>query len=197
VLGLTVVQLNKDDQLKRLERLGVLRLNYMDYAREALAHHWPIESHDSLSSSHSSESQREGPPSSLLPFNPDHLPRLVDPYDTKAELNLRARSYLHANCAICHVESGGGNAQMNLEYDARPSDCKLFDERPQHEAFGLPNARLIALGLPESSILLHRLATRGQGQMPPLATSRVDERAIEMFKEWIAEMRMQSGSGKR
>ena len=220
VLGLTVPQLNrglspfaagtiaamvaeqkgtvplappKQNQLEYLERLGILQFNYVDYAREALAHHWPLESHDSLPSSASSDPQREVQPSSLLPFDPKHLPRLADPYDAMADLDLRARSYLHANCAICHVESGGGNAQMNLEYDARPADCKLFDERPQHEAFGLPNARLVAAGHPESSILLHRLTIRGQGQMPPLATSRVDERAVEMLATWIAEMGHQRG----
>ena len=66
----------------------------------------------------------------MLAFNPDNITRLVNPYDETADLNLRARSYLHANCAICHVEAGGGNGLMVLEYGAIPSRCKLFDATP-------------------------------------------------------------------
>jgi glucose/arabinose dehydrogenase len=37
--------------------------------------------------------------------------RLVDPYDTNQSLDARARSYLHVNCSVCHVESGGGQLE--------------------------------------------------------------------------------------
>ena len=46
------------------------------------------------------------------------LPQLVNPYDESEPLEARARSYLHANCSICHMQAGGGNAQMDLEYSA-------------------------------------------------------------------------------
>ena len=62
--------------------------------------------------------QRAPQSTSLWPLATEHYPRLVDPYDETADLNARARSYLHANCAVCHTNAGGGNSQINLEFDA-------------------------------------------------------------------------------
>jgi uncharacterized repeat protein (TIGR03806 family) len=111
--------------------------------------------------------------------------RLADPYDTKAPLEARAKSYLHSNCAICHVEAGGGNAQMQLEFSTALDKMKIVDVPPYHDRFGLADARLIAPGHPERSVLLHRVAMRGRGQMPQLATTLVDRQAVEMLTEWI------------
>ena len=38
-----------------------------------------------------------------------------NPYDEKADLNDRARTYLHVNCSICHVSDGGGNSFIELD----------------------------------------------------------------------------------
>ena len=125
----------------------------------------------------------------LPPLTPEMMPRLVDPADLHADVDLRARSYLHANCAICHVEAGGGNALMELEYTTPASKARIFNIEPQHDRFGLKNAKLIAPGDPASSVLMERIRRRGAGQMPPLATSRTDEVAVRLLSEWIAAMR--------
>src|SRR5439155_539869 len=49
-----------------------------------------------------------------LPKSSD--PKLADPYDAAQNLEARARSYLHVNCSVCHVEAGGGNAKMELGF---------------------------------------------------------------------------------
>ena len=139
--------------------------------------------------------QRAARPTAILPLDPDHLPRLADPYDEHADVNLRARSYLDANCAICHVLSGGGNALMDLGYNVPADRMQAIDERPQHESFGLAKPLLISPGQPSSSVLLLRMATRGRGQMPPLATSRVDERAVALIGEWIRRMKPSRARG--
>jgi mono/diheme cytochrome c family protein len=113
---------------------------------------------------------------------------LVDPTNTNASLELRARSYLHANCAHCHVEAGGGNAAIDLEFTTKRERMRLFDAKPQHHTFGLADAKLIAAGSPERSTLLHRLSHRGEGQMPPLASAQVDEEAVRMLRAWIAAL---------
>src|SRR5205814_1138932 len=114
--------------------------------------------------------------------------RLVDPYDPKADLTLRARSYLHVNCAQCHIEAGGGNAAIDLDFAKSLDKMKLIDVPPQHDSFGLKDARLIAPGRPEQSVLLHRIGCRGPGQMPPLSTSLIDEPAVEMLRAWVRGM---------
>jgi hypothetical protein len=38
------------------------------------------------------------------------------------------------------------------------------------------------------SLLLHRMAKRGRGQMPPLATSRVDEQAVKLLTDWLSSL---------
>lgn len=127
----------------------------------------------------------------LTGYNGDRAPEpWPDPYDTSGDLEARARTYLHVNCSICHVESGGGNAKMDLRREARSSRMSVFDARPQHSTFGLNNAMLVAPSAPERSVLAHRIAQRGSGtgQMPPLCTSAVDEEAVTLIREWIAQM---------
>jgi putative heme-binding domain-containing protein len=65
----------------------------------------------------------------------------------------------------------------------------IFGARPQHDTFGIDNAMLVFPGDPERSILCQRLSRRGRGQMPPLVTTIVDERALSLFREWIREMK--------
>jgi mono/diheme cytochrome c family protein len=113
------------------------------------------------------------------------MPRAVDPKDAGAELEERVRSYLHTNCANCHVEAGGGNAQIDLAFKTPLQKMRLVDVKPLHDSFGISDARLVAPGDPERSVLLRRIATRGTGQMPPLATSRVDEQATQLLTSWI------------
>jgi len=119
------------------------------------------------------------------------LPKLANPYDEREPLEARARAYLHANCAICHMQAGGGNSQINLEHTASLTKLNAIDVEPLHHKFGLSDARIIAPGHPERSVLLHRIANRGQGsgQMPQLATALVDEAAVKLFEEWIRSLK--------
>ena len=78
--------------------------------------------------------QRTAPETSLLFQDPDGYHELVDPYDPLVE---RARSYLHANCAQCHVNAGGGNSQIDLEHIGDLSHLKAIDVASLHDKFGL------------------------------------------------------------
>ena len=123
-----------------------------------------------------------------LPKPVEELTRLSDPLDKSLDLKQRAASYLHANCSNCHVEAGGGNAQFSVEIDAKPEQTKLIDVKPVHTTFDLQDARLVAPGSPERSLLFHRMQRRGHGQMPPLGTSLVDKPAVELIREWILQL---------
>jgi mono/diheme cytochrome c family protein len=120
-----------------------------------------------------------------LPRRADDEPRLVNPYDSPAPLEARVRSYLHVNCSICHVLEGGGNALMEMGLKTATSEMRLINEVPQHDRFDLADARLVAPGSPERSVLYQRITRRGTGQMPPLASAEVDRKAVELIAEWI------------
>jgi hypothetical protein len=50
------------------------------------------------------------------PLPAKELPAYPDPFDAKADINHRAKTYLQVNCAMCHVADGGGNSPMELGY---------------------------------------------------------------------------------
>src|SRR5205085_6890140 len=88
--------------------------------------------------------QRTAVQSTLLPFDPATAPKLVDPYDKTQDLTARVRSYLHANCAQCHVEAGGGNAPIELEFTKTLDQMKIINAKPVHDTFGIKDAKIIA-----------------------------------------------------
>jgi glucose/arabinose dehydrogenase len=202
VLGPSLLQMNKDhdydgvvdNQLRVLEHLGLLRV---DWEAEAVAglrselRRKEVSGEEvdrRVGEATATRNQRKPRTSSLLFQPPKNYDRLANPYDASAPVNLRARSYLHANCAQCHVGAGGGNSQMDLGFKTAQKDMKTVGIKPLHQTFGIDDARLIAPGDPERSVLLHRVAIRGRGQMPPLATVCVDEEAVDLLSEWIRQL---------
>ncbi|MFO0191419.1 MAG: PQQ-dependent sugar dehydrogenase [Planctomycetia bacterium] len=178
VLGICTVQLNHefdykavlgeghatDNQLRALEHLGLVEVRGPGAAA-----------------------------SSLLARAPERTNHLVNPYDDSHPLEARARSYLHSNCSSCHIYTGGGNAQIDLEYmsafETKPLDAmKAIGVKPLHSTFDLPDAKLIAAGHPERSVIYERMNRRGPGQMPQLATRIVDEPAVAVVREWIESL---------
>ncbi len=124
----------------------------------------------------------------LLPKRPFEYEHLVNPYDVTQNLNQRARSYLHTNCAVCHVLAGGGNSLLELDYAANREKTRLFDVVPQHDRFGIAAAKLVAPGDPYRSVLLYRMAKLGGGRMPRVGSNVVDEQGLRMIHDWIAQM---------
>jgi hypothetical protein len=78
-----------------------------------------------------------------------------------------------------------------MEFDSKPESAKLYDALPVHTTFGIEGARVIASGEPDKSLLLYRMSRRGHGQMPPLATQRVDQQGVELIRKWIQELEPQ------
>jgi len=113
--------------------------------------------------------------------------------DNITDLSLRARSYLHSNCSGCH-RPGSTAAQIDLRIQTSLSDSGTCNAMPSDD-MGLTNARIIAPGLPDSSVMLARLTTLGELRMPPLASQVVDEDAVAVIREWIAELNGCSENG--
>jgi uncharacterized repeat protein (TIGR03806 family) len=203
VLGLTELQMNKmhdyggvaDNQLRTLEHLGVFRVNWADETKAIMREEAKAkgmtekEINRYMDQQTATRMQREPVVSSLLTLPPEKYRRLVDLYDSTQPVAARARSYLHSNCAQCHVEAGGGNAQMELEFTTDLNKARIIDVKPLHHQFDLPDARLVAPGSPERSVLLHRMSHRQAGFMPPIATSQVDQQAVKVLHAWIKQMK--------
>ncbi|MSR58662.1 MAG: hypothetical protein EXS05_13580 [Planctomycetaceae bacterium] len=123
-----------------------------------------------------------------LSKSPDELPRLVDYRDETQSLDMRARSYLHANCAHCHMKWGGGNAEFQLLSTLPLDELGIVGTRPSHGLFGLTDPKDLVPGDPERSMIYHRLTKLGLGRMPHVASNVVDEQSAKMLKEWISAM---------
>ncbi len=120
-----------------------------------------------------------------LPRRSKDRPRLVNPYSSQASLVARVRSYLHVNCSTCHVKEGGGNSPMDLELNSPLDAMRFIDVVPDHARFDIKDARIVAPGSPERSVLYRRISRRGSEQMPPLVSSEVDRAAVTLIGDWI------------
>jgi hypothetical protein len=78
---------------------------------------------------------------------------------------------------------------MELEFTTPLDKMRIINVKPVHDTFGIKDAKLVAPGHPERSVLLHRISHRDKGHMPPLATRVVDRAAVEMLTEWIRTMK--------
>jgi hypothetical protein len=123
-----------------------------------------------------------------FPKPPSELPRLVDYRDESQDLHLRARAYLHSNCAHCHRKWGGGNADFDLQASLPLTETKAMNTPPGQGAFQLHDPRILVPGEPERSLILHRMQLTGLGRMPHIASRVVDQDAVELLRNWLTQL---------
>ena len=123
-----------------------------------------------------------------LPKPPAELARLADYRDANENLHLRARSYLHANCAHCHRRWGGGNAEFELHASVPLTQTAAVNTKPGQGAFKLSDPRIIVPGDPHRSMILERMKLEGLGRMPHVASKVVDQDAVKVIHDWLASM---------
>ena len=125
----------------------------------------------------------------LPPRTPEMRPVLVDPRDTSADVEARARSYLHANCSHCHRFGGGGSALIDLRYELPLNQARTVDQPPTLGDFGIKDARIIAQGDPARSVMLYRMAKLGRGRMPHIGSYEVDRNALQLMAQWVRQLK--------
>ncbi|HEX3146525.1 MAG TPA: PQQ-dependent sugar dehydrogenase [Gemmataceae bacterium] len=123
-----------------------------------------------------------------LADKPEKASRLVDYRDPAQDLDARARSYLHANCSHCHRKWGGGNAEFQLLFALPLKETGITNVTPAHGEFDLKDARLLAPGDPDHSLVLHRMNKLGLGRMPHVASNVIDAEGVALIREWIQKM---------
>ncbi len=114
-------------------------------------------------------------------------PHLVNITNNADALSVRVRSYLDANCAMCH-QPGAVSSFFDARFSTPLAKQNLING-PVSNQLGIPGAKVIVPGDTNKSILLHRISITGEGQMPPLARNLVDDKAVAVIAQWIASLR--------
>jgi hypothetical protein len=107
--------------------------------------------------------------------------------DTNADLNDRARAYLHTNCANCHRPGGGTPVDIDLRYSTALQDTNACDIDPQLGDIGLMEPRIIAPGDASRSVLVERVNRRDSMSigMPPIGSTVVDAAGVALLTDWV------------
>jgi len=128
--------------------------------------------------------------SASLPDIPAHLPRMPDSNDALSSWQKRARAYLAANCSMCHQPGGTAPTSLDFRWEAGNSQMNAINVPPGNGDLGIEGALIISTRDIDKSVLLHRIELRdGLFQMPPLGTSRPDQAAENIIRQWIISLR--------
>ncbi len=123
---------------------------------------------------------------------PEEAPRVAvwdDP--ASGSLDERARAWLEINCAHCHNPQGPArNSGLHMNIDVHDPYQLGVLKTPVAAGQGT-GGRIydIVPGDPEASIMLFRLQTTHPGAvMPEFGRTLVQTEAVELIRQWIAEM---------
>ncbi len=108
--------------------------------------------------------------------------------DTDALLVHRVRTYLDTNCASCHRPGGASRGLFDARFNTPLAKQNLVNGPLMAGDLGIPNARVVAPGSPEQSILLNRMKRHDAFRMPPVAVNDVASPAIPMIEAWILDL---------
>ena len=119
---------------------------------------------------------------------PTTLSTLVDPQGA-SDGNLRARSYLAANCSYCHQPNGASGTATDFRYDTPLSGMGICGVAPTAGDLGITGAKLLDAGSPNTSIISYRVHSVDAGtRMPPVGRTLEDITAAALIDEWIQKM---------
>jgi uncharacterized repeat protein (TIGR03806 family) len=104
--------------------------------------------------------------------------------DDTASRSLRARSYLAANCSICH-QPGTALTSMDLRSGILLGDMNAIGRLPIHGDLGVPTSLLIDPGDHANSVLWLRNDSMDEFVRMPKGTLLADAPAVDLLSDWI------------
>jgi glucose/arabinose dehydrogenase/mono/diheme cytochrome c family protein len=116
------------------------------------------------------------------------LPRLASLENESTDIDLKVRSYLDANCAVCHQPGGPSRGNFDARFITPLGDQRIVNGELIAGDMGIAGARVVILGDPGRSILLQRLTSRDALKMPPVAVHGETSPLVPYLEEWIREM---------
>ncbi|MCB1095475.1 MAG: PQQ-dependent sugar dehydrogenase [Verrucomicrobiae bacterium] len=111
------------------------------------------------------------------------MPASAAPDQVDAPLETKARSYIDTNCASCH-RPGGVYANFDARFTTPLSQQNLING-PLVNDYGIDGQAVVRPREDYRSILLHRIASTGVDQMPPLGKSVADTAGVKLINDWI------------
>jgi hypothetical protein len=115
--------------------------------------------------------------------NIEHLSALTN---TAASYEERARSYLDANCAQCHIQPGGSGPTFDARYDIPLASQNIIGTPAVKGSFGYDNVDIVTPDDVWRSAIWDRMNVVNPSiQMPPLARNLIDTNAVQIMADWI------------
>jgi len=116
--------------------------------------------------------------------------------DSDADLGLRARSYLDANCAHCHSAGGDANSKaLYLDFDSTdpatddPANWGVCKVPTSAGGSTCGHVYDIVPGDADTSVMVCRMeSTRGADQMPPIGRGLAHTEGVALVRAWIDAM---------
>ncbi len=105
--------------------------------------------------------------------------------DNSVAVAERARAYLDVNCAQCHQPGGPAPTSLDLRFDTAVADMDVLDVMPSAGDLGVSDARIVAAGDRNRSVLWLRMATLDSNRMPTIGSHKVDDTALDVIGDWI------------
>jgi uncharacterized repeat protein (TIGR03806 family) len=123
-----------------------------------------------------------------LPMEPVGQRALPGPSDSRASLETRARAYLHANCSNCHRPGVELSGRTDFRFSTLLAETMTCDVEPRDILSASSDARIIAPGSPERSMVVVRMLELGRGRMPEVGSQLVDQEGVSLVSDWIRSL---------
>lgn len=119
----------------------------------------------------------------------EDLPKL-SAFTGNDPLALRARSYLHVNCSMCH-RGATSSCTGDFRFQTPEAQMGVCNTMALSSSMWTSDARIIKPGDPEQSVMALRMRAPSANdfvRMPPLGTEVLDHQGINMIEAWIRTM---------
>lgn len=125
---------------------------------------------------------------SLALIDSDYLESTRARLDPQGSAIGAARAVLHANCAHCHRNDGGGAASVFMNTELLATQMNAVGVVPAQGGLGLKDGKLIDPGDAWNSVIAVRMAKAGAGHMPVVGARETDVAGLRAVENWIAGM---------
>ena len=115
--------------------------------------------------------------------------------EASADLGLRIRSYLDANCSSCHRKDGVPMVDLDLRFEAPLRLKNMVNFSTQSQASD-PDRLLVKPGDHAASELWVRDASTTENRMPPIGRQIVDQVYVDSLAKWIDQLTEDAGNYK-